>query len=315
MDTKKKLKLIKRNASEVLGEDKLISSLKKTKPVVYCGYEPSGDLHIGHYVTILKLKDFEDAGFKVKILLADWHAWLNKKGDWKFINEQVKKWEKAFKKIGLKNPEIVVGTSFQRKPEYFDDVFALAANSTLNRGLRAMQGVARDLDHAKVTQLFYPFMQVADIKHLKVDAVVAGMEQRKIHMIAVESLKDINYPTPAFVHTSLIPSLKGADTGKMSSSDEGGLISVADTAEDIKKKISKAYCPEGETNPVLDITKILIFPVFNKIKIERPEKFGGDASYNSYEDLEKDFIKKKLHPMDLKKTIGEKLSEMFEKIR
>jgi len=315
MNTKEKLELIKRNAAEVLYEDKIEESLKKKQPVVYCGYEPSGDLHIGHYVTILKLKDFEDAGYKVKILLADWHAWLNKKGDWKFIGDQAKKWEKAFKKIGLKNPEIIVGTSFQRDADYIDDVFNLAAVSTLNRGLRAMQGVARDIDHAKITQIIYPLMQVVDMKALKVDAVVAGMEQRKIHMMAVESLKDIGYEKPAFVHTSLIPSLKGEGEGKMSSSDKGSLISVADSPEDIKKKISKAYCPEGESNPVLDIAKILVFPVFSELEIKRPEKFGGDISFDSYEKLEKDFLGKKLHPMDLKNIIGEKLVEMFEKIR
>ena len=178
-----------------------------------------------------------------------------------------------------------------------------------------MQGVARDIEHAKVTQIFYPFMQVADMKHLGVDAVVAGTEQRKIHMIAIESLKDVGYPVPSFVHTSLIPSLKGAEEGKMSSSDKGGLISVADSSDEIKKKVSKAYCPEGEENPVLDIAKILVFPVFEKLEISRPEKFGGNISYNSYENLEKDFLDKKLHPMDLKKVIGEKLAEMFEKIR
>ena len=315
MDSKKKLELIKKNTAEVLREEKLKSSFEKKQPIVYCGYEPSGDLHIGHYVTILKLKDFEDAGFKVKILLADWHALLNKKGDWDFINEQVENWKKAFKKIGLKNPEVIVGTSFQKKPEYIEDVFSLAANSTLNRGIRAMQAVARDVDHAKVSQIIYPFMQVADMKALNVDAVVAGMEQRKIHMIAVENLKDINYEVPSFVHTSLIPSLKGAEAGKMSSSDKGSLISIKDSSDEIKKKISKAYCPEGKENPVLDITKILIFPVFEKLEISRPEKFGGNIIYNSYKDLEKDFLDKKLHPMDLKKVIGEKLSEMFERIR
>lgn len=317
MDIEKRFELIKSNADEVLYEDKLRSDLSKKgkKPVVYCGYEPSGDIHIGHFVTILKLKDFEDAGFRVKILLADWHAWLNKKGDWKFIDSQAKKWEKAFKKIGLKNPEIVVGTSFQRNSDYIDDVFSLAATSTLNRGLRAMQGVARDIEHAKVTQIIYPLMQVADMKHLGVDAVVAGMEQRKIHMMAVESLKDIKYEVPAFVHTSLIPSLKGADEGKMSSSDKGSLISIADSSAEIKKKINEAFCPEGKKNPVLDIARILVFPVFEKLDISRPEKFGGNISYNSYSKLEKDFLAKKLHPLDLKKSIGEKLAEMFENIR
>lgn len=101
----------------------------------------------------------------------------------------------------------------------------------------------------------------------------------------------------------------------MSSSDKGSLISVKDSSDDIKKKISKAYCPEGKENPVLDIAKILLFPVFKKLEISRPEKFGGKIMYNSYKDLEKDFLDKKLHPMDLKKIIGEKLSEMFEKIK
>ena len=316
MDLIKRLELIKRNAEELIGEDKLIKILKqKKKPVVYCGYEPSGDLHIGHYVTILKLKDFEDAGFKVKILLADWHAWLNKKGDWKFIKEQAKKWEKAFRKIGLKNSEIVVGSSFQMREDYIQDVFNLAAVSTLSRGLRAMQGVARDIEHAKVTQIIYPFMQVVDMKDLGVDAVVAGMEQRKIHMIAVESLKEINYSVPVFVHTSLIPSLKGEGKGKMSSSDKESLISVADSSAEIKRKISQAFCPEAKANPVLDIARILIFPAFGKIEIKRPAKFGGDVKYDDYSDLEKDFMSKKLHPADLKSIVGDRLVEMFEKVR
>jgi len=310
-----KLDLIKRNAAEIIGEDKLRTALKKKKPVVYCGYEPSGDIHIGHYVTILKLKDFEDAGFKVKILLADWHGWLNKKGDWDFINKQVKIWEKAFKKIGLKNPEIVIGSSFQMREDYIKDVFTLAGNSTLNRGLRAMQGVARNIDSAKVTQIIYPFMQIADMKALKVDAVVAGMEQRKIHAMAIESLKEIGYPVPAFVHTSLISSLKGGESGKMSSSDESGLISVKDSSSEIKKKISRAYCPEGKANPVLEIAKLLIFPSFGDVVVERDEKFGGNLDYTSYDKLEKDFMAKKLHPADLKTMVGERLSEIFGKIR
>lgn len=310
-----KIDLIKRNSAEIINEEKLKTTLKKKKPVVYCGYEPSGELHIGHYVTILKLKDFEEAGFHVKILLADWHAHLNKKGDWDFINDQVKKWEKTFKKVGLKNPEIIVGTSFQKEPDYIADVFTLAGNSTLNRGLRSMQGVARDLENAKITQIIYPLMQIVDMKALGVDAVVAGMEQRKIHAMAIESLKEINFEVPTFVHMPLIPSLKGADSGKMSSSDSSGLISVKDSASDIKKKISNAFCPVGQANPVLDIAKIIIFPVFEKLEIKRPEKFGGNITYNSYNDLEKDFLNSKLHPTDLKNIVSEKLSSMFDKVR
>lgn len=306
-----KLELIKRNTEEIIGEKKLGDILKQKKKIVYCGYEPSGPIHIGHLVTIMKLRDLEKAGFKIKVLLADWHAWLNKKGDWKSINEEVQKWKRAFKRLGLRHPEIIIGTSFQKRDDYMDDVFTLAANSTLNRGLRAMQGIMRNPENAKVTQIIYPFMQVADMKALGVDVAVAGMEQRKIHMIAVESIKDINYKVPVFIHTSLISSLSGK--GKMSSTDGKNLISINDSKEEIKKKIAKAYCPEGKQNPVLEIAKLLIFPRFEKIKIKRDKKFGGNVVYNSYGGLEKDFLSKKLHPIDLKNIVTEKLIEMFKK--
>ena len=80
-----KIELIKRNCAEIINEDKIEKFMKKG--VVYCGYEVSGEIHLGHLVTIIKLLDLQKAGIKVKILLADWHTWLNKKGDWDFVNK------------------------------------------------------------------------------------------------------------------------------------------------------------------------------------------------------------------------------------
>ncbi|MEK6879661.1 MAG: tyrosine--tRNA ligase, partial [Nanoarchaeota archaeon] len=77
-----KLSLINRNTEEIVTEEELKTLLKRKKnPVVYCGYEPSGAMHLGHFVTVLKLMDLQKAGFKVKILLADVHAFLNRKGN------------------------------------------------------------------------------------------------------------------------------------------------------------------------------------------------------------------------------------------
>ena len=49
-----------------------------------------------------------------------------------------------------------------------------------------------------------------------------------------------------------------------------------------------------------------------KIDIIRSDKFGGNVSYSSYESLEKDFADKKLHPMDLKNAVAEKLVEIMQ---
>lgn len=310
-----KLELVKRNSEEIIGEEKLSRLLKQKKPITYCGYESSGPIHLGHMVTITKLLDLQKAGFHVKVLFADWHTWLNRKGSWDFIHKEIKQWEKGFKSAGLKKAEYVLGSSFQMKKEYFNDVLTLALNTTVNRGLRSMQQIARDIEHARVSQIFYPLMQIADIKHLNVDLVHSGIEQRKIHVLGIESFKLIKYKVPAFVHTPLIPSLKGQ--GKMSSSEPGSMISIFDSNREIENKIGKAYCKEGsiKDNAVLDIMKLIIFPRFSKFRIERNTKFGGDIELRNYKELEDLFKRKKIHPLDLKSSTANYLIKVLSPIR
>jgi tyrosyl-tRNA synthetase len=309
-----KLKLIKRNSEEIINEKDIPELLKKKNPVTYCGYEVQGEIHLGHLVTITKLLDLQKAGFHVKVLFADWHTYLNQKGDWKSIQKGTEKWKKGFKAAGL-DAEFILGSSFQRKTEYIDDVLTLATKTTLNRGLRSMQQVARDLENAKISQVIYPLMQIVDIKHLKIDLVSSGIEQRKIHALGIELLDMIDYKTPVFVHTPLISSLKGS--GKMSSSEPESLISIIDSDEDIKNKIKKTHCPEGiiENNPVLQIVQLIVFPRFNEFKVQRDKKFGGDLEFKDYKELEKSFSKKEVHPLDLKNSLSEYLIKVITPIR
>ena len=313
-----KLNLIKRNTTEVINEEIILELLKKKKsPVIYCGYEPSGDIHLGHLVSMTKLLDLQKAGFKIKVLFADWHAYLNQKGDWKLIEAESKKWEKGFKDFGLTKVEFVKGSDIQRNFDYIDDVFNLALKNTISRGLRSMQTVARDIENAKISQVIYPLMQIADFKYLKVDGALGGIEQRKIHMLALESLKDINYKQPFLIHHELIPSLKGPEHGKMSSSVKESMIAISDSDKEIKDKISRAYCPEGDIkeNPILSIIKLVIFPNSKNFLIERPSKFGGNIEFKDYLDLEKTFLEKKIHPMDLKNACAKYLIEILGKIK
>lgn len=315
MSVEEKLEIIKRNTVEIVKEEELVQLIKdKSTPVVYCGYEPSGPMHLGHFVTVLKLADFEKAGFKVKVLLADVHAFLNRKGTEEDIKREVENWRKTVKAIGL-NAEVVLGSSFQFSKEYEFDVMRLAQESTINRGLRSMQEVARDVENATISQLWYPLMQIADIKYLWADVAQGGLEQRKIHMMGREMSKTLKHNFIC-VHTPLITSLKGPGQ-KMSKSIPGSGISVLDSNEEIKKTINGAYCLEGDIsdNPILQITKLIIFPKLSEVNIKRPAKFGGDVSYESYEALEKDFAAKKLHPMDLKNAVTECLEQIIKPIR
>lgn len=318
VDEKERFALMSRNAVEIISEDELKELAKSTTPpVVYCGYETSGEVHLGHLVTITKLIDFVNAGCKVKVLFADWHTWLNKKGDWDFIHEQVEKWTKIFKAAGLSKAEFVLGSSFQRDLDYIDDIMKLSLNTTLKRALRSMQEVGRDIEegHAQVSQMIYPLMQAVDIKALGVNIAYAGIEQRKIHMLAREMLPALGHPAPTCVHTPLVPSLRSK--GKMSSSNPNSLISLKDDNEQVMKKLKKAHCEEGviENNPVLSIAQLVIFPRIDKLVVERPEKFGGNLEFANYSELELSFEKKDLHPMDLKQAVAKELSKILEPIQ
>lgn len=308
--------LLRRNIEEIVTDEELDSLLKeKKKPTAYCGYEVSGAVHLGTMVAVLKQKDFQDAGLKVKVLLADVHTYLNRKGSEKWIDEMVEYWKQCFIALGLKKAEFVRGSDFQYEKEYIHDVLKLGLVTTLSRATRSMQEVAREIENARVSQMIYPLMQIADIKHLGVDIAHGGMEQRKIHMLAREIMPEIDYSKPVCMHNPLLVSLQGPGS-KMSSSKPETVISVEENPQQIEEKINKAYCPlESEGNPILQVCRFIIFPHMHKLEVKRPQKFGGDLLFASYEEMERLYLEKKLHPMDLKKAVASALIDFLAPVR
>jgi tyrosyl-tRNA synthetase len=303
---------ITRNTVEIVTEDELKKLIAQPVKKVYAGYEPSGEIHLGHLVTINKLVDMQAAGFEVTVLLADLHAFLNRKGTMERISELAEYNKKCFEGLGLKNVRYVLGSDLQLGKDYEVLVLQLSQQVTLNRAMRSMDEVGRQMDHPTVSQMIYPLMQAADIAMLGVDAAVGGIDQRKIHMLAREHLINFSYKAPVCIHT---PILNGLDGKKMSSS-QGNYISVADSEEDIRKKCQKAFCPPEVTeNPVLQILQYHIFPRLNEVTIKRPEKFGGDRTFGSYAALEEAYRGKAIHPADLKKACGESLLTVLAPVR
>lgn len=303
---------VTRNTVEIVTEDDLRSLLNKPTKKVYAGYEPSGEIHLGHLVTVNKLVDMQAAGFEVVVLLADVHAFLNRKGTMEKVRELADYNRRCFEGLGLKNVQYVLGSDLQLNRDYELLVLQLSQEITLNRATRSMDEVGRQMDHPTVSQMIYPIMQMADIAMLGADAAVGGIDQRKIHMLAREHLVNFGYAAPVCIHT---PILNGIDGKKMSSS-QGNYISVADTEEEIKKKCQKAFCPpEIPENPILQIFQHHVFPRLPEITIKRPEKFGGDRTFSSYIDLETAYGKSEVHAMDLKKSCGESLAEILAPVR
>jgi tyrosyl-tRNA synthetase len=304
--------LVTRNTVEVVTEDELKEVIARPSKRVYAGYEPSGEIHLGHLVTINKLMDLRDAGFDVVVLLADLHAFLNRKGTMEEVRELADYNRRCFEAVGLTGVEFVLGSDVQLDAGYELKVLELSQQITLNRARRSMDEVGRQMEHPTVSQMIYPIMQMVDIATLGVDAAVGGIDQRKIHMLAREHLPAIGVKAPLCIHT---PILNGLDGKKMSSS-AGNYISIADSEDTIRKKLKKAFCPpETADNPVLQTLKYHVFPRLGRLVMERPEKFGGDRAFSTYEELETAYAAGDVHPMDLKQATAAGLIEVLADAR
>ncbi|MEA3559840.1 MAG: hypothetical protein U9R75_11355, partial [Candidatus Thermoplasmatota archaeon] len=103
---------------------------------------------------------------------------------------------------------------------------------------------------------------------------------------------------------------------KMSKSDPDSGIYLHDGEDDIRRKIKKAWCPEGvPDNPVMEICKTILFPTKGEMHFKRPEKWGGDLHFESYDELRAVFTKKQLHPADLKKEVANQLVKILKPFR
>ena len=314
MNNNEKLEFIKNGTEEIIKEEELLELFNKKNPIAYTGYEPSGKIHLGHAITIMKLKQLQSIGFHIKILLADYHAYLNRKGSLDEIKEIAEYNKKCFQALGLsEETEYILGSTFQTQAEYTNDVYKLATITTLKRARRSMDQVSRHDDNPKVASTIYPLMQTIDMSYLNVDIALGGMEQRKIQMLAREGLPEIKHKVPVCIHT---PLLHGIDGDEKMSSSKGNFIAIDDTPKEIKNKINKGFCPQGEIegNPMIEICQHFIYPNQDTLIIKRPEKFGGDIELTE-EELIKEFGEGNLHPMDLKNSVSEFLIEFLEPVR
>ncbi len=350
-----RLELIKRNLEEVLTvEDlrNLIESKEKIKH--YIGFEISGKIHLGTGLMCMsKVKDFMGAGVDCSVFLADWHSWINDKlgGD----REVIKKVAVGYFKEGLKasfkcvggDPEklrFVLGSElYHNNDDYWATLIDVSKNTSLGRMQRSITIMGRkegeSVDFAK---LLYPPMQVADIFVQGVNLAHSGLDQRKAHVVAREVALQLKIRPllnkkkekikPVAAHHHLILGLQKPQiwpvpkermqelwsSMKMSKSIPDSAIFITDSLDEIRRKLNKAFCPEREIefNPVLDWAKSLVFSGDGmRLEIKRAGKFGGDAVYDSYGELEKDFSDGKVHPMDLKNAVAEALIKILEPAR
>lgn len=323
-----KFNLITQGLEEVLTEQDLKNLLaRKGKLRHYIGFEISGKVHVGSgLLAMKKVKDFVHAGVFPIIFLADWHTWINDKlgGNLKTIQRMARGYfteaiKASFICVGgnPKKLNFVLGSDLYRKQkDYWINVAKIADTITLSRAVRSITIMGREeTQDISLAKLLYPAMQAADIFSLGAQIAHAGMDQRKVHVIARAAADKLGHERPIALHHHLLFGLESRD--KMSKSKPESAVFIHDAPEEIHAKIKKAFCPMRETefNPILDWTKHLIFPIKKELSVSRKAEHGGEVAYQNFSEVESDFKGGKLHPEDLKNAVAQALIDILEPAR
>jgi tyrosyl-tRNA synthetase len=112
----------------------------------------------------------------------------------------------------------VLGSSYQKSPDYIMDVYKMASLISEHDARRAGAEIVKQSDNAPLSGLLYPILQVLDEQYLDVDVQFGGLDQRKLFIAAKDWLPKLGYRERAHLINPLIPGL--GEGGKMSSSDE-----------------------------------------------------------------------------------------------
>ncbi|WVW83748.1 phosphoribosylaminoimidazolesuccinocarboxamide synthase [Kwoniella bestiolae CBS 10118] len=321
----------------------------------YWGTAPTGRPHIAYCVPLVKIADFLNAGVHVKVLLAGkcnilLHAFLDaSKSTLQTVQYRVKYYSILLKTVftvlgvPIDKLEFVTGSSYQLKADYTLDVYKFHALTSTREAEHAGADVVKESESPLMSSLLYPGLQALDEQYLDVDFQFGGVDQRKIFMYAAHFLPRLGYAKRAHLMNAMVPGLSG---GKMSASDPKSKIDFLDSPADIKSKIKAALCPPGEVenNGVLAFIKAVLIPIQamkneqassnsentsvgavsfvgagapegTLFSITRPEKFGGDVHFSSYEELEKAYVSEQVHPGDLKGAVTEALINLLAPIQ
>jgi len=336
-DVEGRLRLVLRNVEEVVTEDELRGLIEAGCGKGYLGFEPSGLFHVGWLVWAFKFKDLVDAGFRMSLLAATWHAWINDKlgGDMGLIRFAARHVADVLNGLGLEGRySLVYAEDLVSDVRYWEKLLKVAKASSLARVKRALTIMGRKSEEGEkdFSKLIYPLMQVTDIFHMDLDVALGGMDQRRAHMLARDVADKLKWKKVVAIHTPLIPSLEGvgrmdvkalargvvAAESKMSKSRPKSAIFILDSDEEIASKVARAYCPprEVEGNPVLAMAKHVVFRGREvEFTIERPSRYGGPITVWRYEELEELYRGGKIHPLDLKNAVAKSIIDIVRPLR
>lgn len=247
LPVEEQLKIILKGVSEIINIQDLKDKLSKGKPlIVKLGLDPSApDIHLGHAVLLRKLKQIQDLGHNIVIIIGDFTGMIGdptgkstsrKKLTREQVLENSKTYkEQIFKILDEKKTKVKFNSEWLSKLN-LKDVLELASKYTVTNMLKREDFKNRFEANVSIGihELFYPLMQGYDSVKLKADIEIGGMDQRFNIMMGRTLQVDYNqHPQVAL----FMPLLEGTDGVVKMSKSIGNYIGINEKPYDIFKKV------------------------------------------------------------------------------
>lgn len=227
---------------EALGE--ILNSGKKLR--IYSGIDPTGKLHIGHMVILRKLRQFQDLGHNIIVLLGDFTATIGDPTDktatrQPLTGEQVAKNSKDYKKqigkiIDLKKANV----RFLSNEEWTNklkpkDMLDLASRFTVAQLLQRdmFQERIKAGKDIHVHEFLYPIFQAYDSVTMDVDMEIGGNDQTFNMLAGRDLMKKMKNKEKFVLATKLLADPSGKKMGKT----EGNMVNLDENPNDMFGKI------------------------------------------------------------------------------
>jgi len=290
---KNQLDILSSNVEEILPKEDLIKKLKKSKenniPLnIKLGCDPSRpDLHIGHSVVLNKLKQFQDLGHNIILVIGDFTAMIGDPTGRNKTRPQISVDEtkvnsrtyinQVSKIIDIDKVRIVYNSEWLDSLN-FNKIISLCSKFTLAQFLERDDFNKRYKSGKPISlhEFMYPLAQAYDSVFLRSDVEIGGTDQKFNLLLGRDLQKEFNQHQQTILTMPLIEGTDGVD--KMSKSYDN-YIAFNDKADDIYGK-------------VLSIPDDLIFKYFNLVTmISKAEiedyKFSLKANKINHRDLKR----------------------------
>lgn len=297
------IKIILKGVDDIIDEkelrEKLVKADKEGRPLtVKLGLDPSApDIHLGHTVVLRKMKQLQDLGHQVVIIIGDF---TGKIGDptgkssarkaltTEQVLENAKTYqEQIFKVLDPKKTTVRFNSEWLSKLN-FEDVVRLAATMTVARMLEREDFKKRYESNTPISvhEFFYPLMQGYDSVALNADIELGGTDQR-FNLLMGRTLQREHGQEPQVV--IMMPIIEGLDGVNKMSKSLGNYIGVDEEAGVMYQK-------------AMEIPDELIIKYYNLVTDVHPDVVA---------EIEKDLKEDRKNPRDIKMGLAKEIVRLY----